>query len=116
MEESWTLIKSFDDLYTYYDRLVIPRPAQDQRILLLTKYHDNVGHPNWRRLLATLLKRLWWERISFNCKAHCSNCAVYNRAKPSRQCSSSLSPLGIPNYPWEIVGMDFVTVLPKSSK
>jgi len=29
---------------------------------------------------------------------------------------SSLSSLGVPNNPWEIVGMDFVTDLPKSSK
>ena len=33
-------------IYTYHDRLVIPRPAQDLRNLLLTEYHDNVGHPN----------------------------------------------------------------------
>jgi hypothetical protein len=84
--------------------------------LLLTKYHDNGGHPDWRRLIATLLKRFWWERMSFDCKAHCSNCVVCNRAKPRRQSSSSLSPVGVPNYPWEIVGMDFVTDSPKSSK
>jgi hypothetical protein len=103
-------------LYTYHDRLVIPRPAQDLRILLLIEYHDNVGLPIWRRLLATLLKSFWWERMSFDCKTHCSNCVVCNRAKPSRQNFSSLSPLGVPNYPWEIDGMDFVTDLPKSSK
>jgi hypothetical protein len=51
------LIKSYDGLYTYHERLVILRPAQDLRILLLTEYHDNAGHPNMRRLLATLLKR-----------------------------------------------------------
>jgi len=50
------LIKSSDGLYTYHDWLVIPRPVQDLRILLLTKYHYNVGHSNWRRLLAPLLK------------------------------------------------------------
>ena len=48
-------IKSSNGLYTYHDRLVMPRPTQDLCILLLTEYHDNVGHPNWRRLLATLL-------------------------------------------------------------
>jgi len=52
----------------------------------------------------------------FNCKAHCSECVVSNRAKPSRQGSSPLSPLCVLNYPWEIVGMDFVKDLPKSSK
>ncbi len=54
--------------------------------------------------------------MSFDCKSHCSNCVACNRAKPSRQGSSSLSPLGVPNYPWENVGMDFVTDLHKSSK
>jgi hypothetical protein len=107
------LIKLSDGLYTYHDRLVIPCPAQDLRILLLTQYHDNDSYLNWRRLLVTLLKWFWWERISFDCKAHCSNCVVCNRAKPSRQGSSSLSSLGVQNYPWEIVGMDFVTDLPK---
>jgi len=101
-------------MYTHHDR--IARPAQDMRIVLLTEYHDNAGHPNWRRLLASLLKPFWWERMTFDCKNHCSNCVVYNRAKPSRQGSASLSPLGVPEYPWEVVGMDFETDLPKNSK
>jgi hypothetical protein len=54
--------------------------------------------------------------MSFDCKARCSNRVVCNRAKPSRQGSSSFSPLGVLNSPWEIVGMDFVMDLPKSSK
>ena len=54
--------------------------------------------------------------MSFDCKNHCSNCVVCNRAKPSRQGSASMSPLGVPEYPWEVVGMDSVTYLPKSSK
>jgi hypothetical protein len=82
--------------------------------LLLPEYHDNDGHPNWRRLLATLLKRFWWERMSFDCKAHCFACVVCNRAKSSRQDSSSFSLVGVPNFTWEIFGMDFVTDLPKS--
>ena len=96
------LIKSYDGSYTYHDRLVIPRLAQDLRILLLNEYHDNVGHPNWRHLLTNLLKRFWWERMSFDCKNHLLNCDVCNRAKPSRQGLASLSSLGVPKYPWEM--------------
>ena len=70
------LIKISNGLYTYHDRLAIPRPAQDLRILLFTEYHDNDGHPNWRRLLATLLKQIWWGRMSFDCKTHCSTCVA----------------------------------------
>ena len=51
--------------------------------------------------------------MSFDCKNHCSNCVVCNRAKPSRQGSASFVTLGCP---WEVVGMDFVADLPKSSK
>ena len=57
--KSHGIVKSSTGLYTYNDRLVILRPAQDLRILLLAEYHDNDGHPNWRRLLASLLKRFW---------------------------------------------------------
>ena len=54
------LVKSSNNgLYTYHDRLVIPRPSQDLCILLLTEYHDINGHPNWQRLLVNLLKRFF---------------------------------------------------------
>jgi hypothetical protein len=39
---------------------------------------------------------------------------IFNRAKPDRRGGASLQPLGILEYPWEIVGIDYVTVLPKS--
>ncbi len=92
------LIKSFDGLYTYHDMLAIPRPAQDMRILMLTKYHDNVGHSYWRRISATLC---FCERMSFDCKSHYSNCTIVcNRAKPSRHGYLSFSPLSVPHYLW----------------
>jgi len=53
-------------ILTNQDRLVMPRPAQDMRTLLLTEYHDNDGHPHGRCLLATLLKRFGWERMSYD--------------------------------------------------
>ena len=48
------LIKSSHGLYTYHDMLVIPRPAQDPRILMLTYCSYNVGHQNWQCMLTTL--------------------------------------------------------------
>jgi hypothetical protein len=52
--------------------------------------------------------------MSFDCKNHCSNCVVCNSAKPIRQGSACLSPLDVPGYPWEVVGMDFVIDLTKN--
>ena len=112
--KSQNIVKSTDGLFRKHNRVVIPRPAKALRESLLLEYHDNAGHSNHRRVLATLLKRYWWDKIAFDCKAYCQNCIVCNRAKPDRRGASSLHPLGVPEYPWEIVGIDYVTDLPKS--
>ena len=82
--------------------------------MLLLEYHDNDGLSNYRRVLATLLKRYWWDKKAFDCKACCKNCVVCNRAKPYRRGAASLHPLGVPEYHWEIVEIDYVTDLPRS--
>ena len=52
--------------------------------------------------------------MTFDCKSHCQRCIVGNRAKPDRKGGVALQSLGIPEYPWEIVGINYVTNLPKS--
>ena len=106
----------FDDLYLYHDRVVIPRHAADLRDCLMYEMHDNAGHSNWRRLLATVLKRFWWRGVAADCKAYCMKCIECNRSKPHRRGQAPVHPLHVPQYPWEVVGVDFVTSLPKSGK
>ena len=110
------LQKTADGLFLYHDRIVIPRPAQELRKCLMHELHDAAGHPSWRRLLASLLKRFWWKGISADCKDHCSKCVECNRSKPHRRGQAPVHPLPVPSYPWEIVGVDYVTCLPKSGK
>ena len=52
--------------------------------------------------------------MTFDYKSHCQRCIVCNRAKPDRRGGAALQPLGIPEYRREIVGIDYVTDLPKS--
>jgi hypothetical protein len=93
---------------------MIPRPGQALKKVLLLEYHDNVGHSNYRRVLAALLKRYWWDKMAFDCKAYYQNCIVCNRAKSDRRGAASLHPFGVPEYPWEVVGNDYVADLPRS--
>ncbi len=106
--------KSSDGLFRYHNRVVISRPTLALIKALVIEYHDNVGHPNYRRLMALLLKRFRWDKMTFDRKSHCQHCVVYKRAKPGRKGGAALQPLGIPEYPWEIVGIDYVNDLPKS--
>jgi hypothetical protein len=52
--------KYFDGIFRYHDRVVISRPAKALIKALLIEYHDNVGYPNCRRLMISLLKHCWW--------------------------------------------------------
>jgi len=47
--------KSSDGLFRYHNRVVIPRPSNALIKALLFEYQDNASHPNYRRLMASLL-------------------------------------------------------------
>jgi len=64
-------VKSTDELFRFHNRLVIPRPARALKKVLLFEYHNNACHSNYRRVLAALLKRYWWDKMAFDCKAYC---------------------------------------------
>lgn len=45
----------------------------------------------------------------------CESCVVCMSSKsPNHKPYGLLNPLRVPNYPWENIGMDFVSPLPKS--
>jgi len=52
--------------------------------------------------------------MTFDRKTHCKRCIVCNRAKTDRKGRVDLQLLGILEYPWEIVGIDYVADLRKS--
>jgi hypothetical protein len=106
--------KSSDGLFRYHNRGVIPRLALALIKALLIEYHDNVGHLNYRRLMASLLKQFLWDRMTFAGKSHCQRCVVCKRAKPDRRGGAALQSLGIRESPWKIAGIDYVTHVPKS--
>ena len=81
--------KSSDGLFRYHNRVVIPRPSSALINSLLIEYQNNGGHPNYRRLMASLLKRYWWDKMTFDCKTYCQHCVVCNRAKPDRRGGAS---------------------------
>ncbi len=51
--------KSPNGLFRYHNRVVIPRLALALIKALQIQYHGNVGHPNYRRLLASLIRHFW---------------------------------------------------------
>jgi hypothetical protein len=90
-----------------------PPSGKASKKALILELYDDVGHHNYRRLMISLLKRYQWDKIAFNCKLYFRHCVVCKRARPDRKGGVALQPLGVSQYPWEIVGIDYVTDLPK---
>ena len=90
--------KSSDGLFRYHNQVVILRPANALIKALLFEYHDNIGHPNYHRLMDSLLKRYWCDKTTLDCKLYCQHCVICNRAKTDRKGGASLQPLGIHEY------------------
>ena len=51
--------------------------------------------------------------MTMDCKLYCQHCVICNRAKPDRRSGPSSQLLGILVYPWEMLGVDYVTDLSK---
>ena len=92
---------------------MIPCPANALIKALLFEYQYNVGHLSYRRLIVSFLKRYGWDNMILDYELYCQHCVICNTTKPSRRGGASLQLLGIPEYPWQIVGINYVTDLPK---
>ena len=55
------------------------------------------------------MARFWWRQISADVQKFCRECVVCNRAEPDRRGPARpLDVLPLPQFPWEIVGVDFI--------
>ena len=63
--------KSPEGLFKYHNRVVIIRQANALIKALLLEYYDNVGHPHYRRLIASLLTRYWRDKMTLDCELYC---------------------------------------------
>ena len=84
--------------------------------MLMSEFHVQGGHCGHKRLTARIMEKYWWRGLAHDCREYVSKCVTCNRAKADRTASAPVNPLPVPDYPWEVVGVDFVTGLPPSGK
>ena len=85
------------------------------RELVISHYHEILGHLGFRKTLAAVHTQVWWPSIHADVSAFCKSCATCAMIKSSTQAPLGLAhPLPVPRAPWEVIAMDFVGPFPPS--
>ncbi|KAI7940067.1 hypothetical protein MJO28_013719 [Puccinia striiformis f. sp. tritici] len=102
------------DLYWFRHRVFAPLQCREQ---IIKAYHEGpiIGHPGIARTLSLILRTFDWPSIRKDVIAFVSSCDSCQRVKSARQAPiGTLQPFPVPSRPWDVIGMDFITKLPKS--
>ncbi|CAI7810425.1 unnamed protein product [Closterium sp. NIES-53] len=89
------------------------------RQILLEEFHDvpYAGHFGSNKTLAGIAKYYYWPRMAADVQQFVTSCDTCQRMKSSKQKKIGLlQPLPVPEQPWQVVGLDFITGLPSTSR
>ncbi|CAI7806813.1 unnamed protein product [Closterium sp. NIES-53] len=87
--------------------------------ILLEEFHDvpYAGHFGSKKTLAGIAKYCYWPRMAADVSQFVTSCDTCQRMKSSKQKKTGLlQPLPIPEQPWQVVSLDFITGLPSTSR
>jgi len=108
-----------------------PKAPDDQQIKVVVpnitrikmdlweRHHADLcaGHPGRQRTLDSLKRYYIWPQMEKDVREFCKQCQVCQFVKAQGKTTKpSLQPLPIPKHPWEVISMDFVGPLPRTSR
>jgi hypothetical protein len=88
------------------------------RAALLEAAHDSRyggGHFDFRRTYAQLKTKFVWPRMAEDVREYCKTCRTCQLRNAGRKRVGPLQPIPIPSTKWELMSMDIVGPLPKTS-
>ena len=104
-------------LVLYKGRVYIPK-TPDLRKSIVRLCHDSssTGHPGRHATLELVSRLYWWPGMTNFINKYVAGCDTCQRCKPARHPRSILQPHDISEGPWQTIGIDLVTGLPRVDK
>lgn len=98
-------------------KVYIPK-TDDLRCEVVQQCHDDpaAGHPGIHTTLELVEQQFWWPSMRAFVRRYVEGCDVCAQKKHVQHPQAITRPLDIPQGPWEEVGVDLITQLPKSDK
>ena len=109
----WRKIEGKEDMPMYIPE--DPGNALRNECIEWLHIHPFAGHVGMRRTLEILGRHFWWSGMEADVARYVGNCEMCTRNKsPNTKKAGLLAPLPFLGRPWESIGMDFITHLPKT--
>jgi hypothetical protein len=92
--------------------------SKEIRDKILHDHHNSpdVRHPGIHRMLELIKRTYWWPTVKTDVTAYVKGCSECQKNKIIHQPGHvSLSPLPIPEQPWQEISIDMIGPLPKSN-
>ncbi|XP_016173629.1 uncharacterized protein LOC107616147 [Arachis ipaensis] len=109
-------IEGEDKVWRYQGRICVPKEGDLQsKIAEEAHKRDFTIHPGMTKMYHDLKKMFWWPGMKRDLATIVNKCLVCQKVKIEHQKPSGvLQPLGIPEWKWEDISMDFVMGLPRT--
>jgi hypothetical protein len=118
MPQKMEIYKLETDGILLYKNIIFVPNVQCLKQMILQEMHNvpYAGHPIYQKIVAVVKSHYFWlgmKRDIAEYIAKCMECQKF-RAE-NRHPAGLLQPLPIPEWKWEVVTMDFITGLPRTS-
>ncbi|KAJ9552808.1 LOW QUALITY PROTEIN: hypothetical protein OSB04_016853 [Centaurea solstitialis] len=107
-----------DGVCYFKGRIWIPRVEQLRKMLMDEAHQSRYSiHPGSDKMYKGLKEHYWWPGMKRDIATYVSKCLTCAKVKAEHQKPSGLlQQPEIPEWKWEQISMDFVTMLPKTKK
>jgi hypothetical protein len=115
-KESYTL--GTDGLLLHKNRVYVPN-VRELKLEILKEMHNvtYAGHPGYQKTVAAVKSHYFWPGLKKEIAEYIARCMECQKVKAEhRHPAGLLQPLPIPEWKWDVVTMDFITGLPRTSK
>jgi hypothetical protein len=107
-----------DGIILYKNIIYVPN-VQDLKLAILHEMHNvpYAGHPGYPKTAAAVKIHYFWSSMKKDIYEYITICMEYQKVKSEHiHLAGLLQPLPILEWKWEVMTMDFITVLPRTDK
>jgi hypothetical protein len=101
----------------YNNMMYIPN-STELKNLIMDEFHKRpyVGHPGYQKMITTTRKLYFWPGMKRDIAEYIAKCLECQQVKVEHKHPTGLlQPVQIPEWKWEIISMDFITGLPRTT-